>query len=416
MSSIKSYLEISTIGHRPTWAEIDLDALAANLQTVRQLVGPDINIMAVVKSDAYGHGAVACARRLASEGATWFGVATPEEGIELREGGIEQPILSLGGFWKGQDAACVQQQLTAVVYRVEMVEALNLAALDAGVIADVHVKIDTGMGRLGVRFDQVKEFAEALKRFKNVRVDGLMTHLAAADDRSCQSLTLSQIQRFEAAAAVFRELGYNPGYRHLANSAAVFDLPSTWGNMVRPGGVLYGLWRDVLQPLSRAAELGIGNVTDRIDRFADEPAGNELEPNLKPVMSLRSRITMLKWVPAGETVGYGCTYEASRNTLVATLPIGYNDGYPRSLSNRGRALVRGTLASVIGRVSMDMTLVDVTTIADVKLGDVVTLMGQGTDNAKLSIPAEDLAKTAGTISYEITCGISHRVPRIYLPE
>ena len=396
--------QIVPAGQRPTWAEIDLAALAANFHVVQGQVGPEIKVMAVVKSDAYGHGAVECARRLATEGAAWFGVATPEEAIELRQSGIAQPILCLGGFWEGQEAACLQQRLTPMVYRLDLVEALNGAAGDRGVIADVHVKIDTGMGRLGVRFDEVAEFAQALKRLRNIRVDGLMTHLAAADDPSHERLTTKQIQRFEDAVRVFRELGYNPTYRHLANSAALFAQPSAWGNMVRPGGVLYGLWRDVLAP-----SLEAGAVSDPPGPVRSA-SGRAQTGLLRPVMSLRSRITLLKWVPAGETVGYGCTYEAARKTLVATLPIGYNDGYLRSLSNCGRVIVRGTYAPVIGRVSMDLVLIDATSIPGVELGDIVTLMGQ--DNG-LNVPAEDIAKPSGTISYEVTCGISSRVPRIH---
>jgi len=387
--------EVKTAGKRPTWAEIDLDALASNFHVVRRQVGAEIKVMAMVKADAYGHGAVQCARRLAGEGAAWFGVATPEEAIELRQSGIAQPILCLGGFWEGQEAACLQHHLTPMVYRLDLVEALDRAAQDAGVVADVHVKVDTGMGRLGVRFDQVNEFANALKRFRNIRVDGLMTHLAAADDHACEPLTVSQIRRFEDAVRSFRDLGFSPTYRHLANSAAIFAHPSTWGNMVRPGGVLYGLWRDVLAP-SPGAEAGV----DELQLF-------------KPVMSLRSRIAMLKWVPAGETIGYGCTYEASRKTLVATLPIGYNDGYMRGLSNRGRVIIRGVYASVVGRVSMDLTLVDVTNVPGVQLNDAVTLLGADADYPELLVPAEDIAKTVGTLSYEVTCGISHRVSKSY---
>ena len=167
---------------RPTWVEIDLNNLAANFQVVKERVGPDVKVMAVVKANAYGHGAVQCARRLVKEGAEWFGVALPEEAIELRAAGIGQPILSLGGFWHGQASACIQQRITPVVYRLDMIAAMNQAARDAGVTVDVHVKIDTGMGRLGIRFDQLNEFVAALKEFDNVRIDGLMTHFAAADD------------------------------------------------------------------------------------------------------------------------------------------------------------------------------------------------------------------------------------------
>ena len=372
--------------HRPTWAEINLDALAANFQLVKNQVGPGVNVMAVVKANAYGHGAVECARRLEREGANWFGVALPEEGIELRTAGITRPVLCLGGFWEGQAELCLQHELVPVVYRLDMLAAIDRAARDRGVVADVHLKIDTGMGRLGVRFDEVAPFAPQLKEFRNVRIDGLMTHFAAADEPSCEALTHDQIRRFHDAVAAFREQGFDPSFVHLANSAGIFAERESWGNMVRPGGVLYGLWRDILDPAHRDA-------------------------NLRPVMSLHSRIMLLKWVPEGETVGYGCTFEASRKTLVATIPIGYDDGYPRGLSNRSHVIIRGVFATVIGRISMDLTLVDVTNVPDVKLNDEVVLLGE---SAGQSVTAEYLAKTAGTLSYEVTCGIGSRVPRVFV--
>ena len=371
---------------RPTWAGIDLNALAANFHVVKDKVGPTVNVMAVVKANAYGHGAVECARRLEREGADWFGVALPEEGSELRNAGITTPVLCLAGFWGEQASACVQQNLTPVVYRLDMIEAVDRAARERGLVADVHVKVDTGMGRLGVRFDEVSDFAAALKKFEHIRVDGLMSHFAAADEPACGPLTHDQRQRFEIAVAAFREHGFKPTYQHLANSAAVFGQPAAWGNLVRPGGVLYGLWRDILAPDDRDVQL-------------------------RPVMSLHSRITLLKWVPSGETLGYGCTFEASRKTLVATIPIGYDDGYMRALSNRGHAIIRGVYATVIGRISMDLTLIDVTDVPGIQAADEVTFIGTEGD---LAVSAEDIARTAGTLSYEVTCGISDRVPRVYV--
>lgn len=379
----------NTFRRRPTWAEIDLDNLAANFNNIRQRVSPAARVMAIVKANAYGHGAIECARRLVNEGAEWFGVALPEEGIELRAAGITQPVLCLGGFWPGQATACIQHRLTPVVYRLDMIESLNRAALDAGVVADVHVKVDTGMGRLGIRFDQLNEFVPALEQFRNVRIDGLMSHLAAADDASCQPLTRDQIHRFEEAVTIFRDHGYRPTYQHLANSAGIFGHREAWGNIVRPGGVLYGMWRDVL-PLS----------------------AQDIE--LRPVMSLHSRISLLKWVPPGETIGYGCTFEASRRSLIATLPVGYHDGYMRGLSNRAHVIVRGMYAPVVGRVSMDLTLIDVTNVSGVEVDDQVTLLGWDRQNPELKIPAEELARIVGTLSYEVTCGVSERVPRIYV--
>ena len=376
-------------GRRPTWAEIDLDALASNFRLVRGLVAPGVQVMAVVKADAYGHGAVECARRLAREGADWYAVALPEEGFELREAGIAQPILCLGGVWAGQAARLLRERIVPVVYHLEMAEAIDRAARDGGVVADVHVKVDTGMGRLGARHDEAAEFARALRRFAHVRVAGMMTHFAAADDPDRDCFTEDQISRFREAVAAFRAAGHEPAHLDMANSAGTFAHPAAAGNMVRPGGVLYGLWRDVLPP-----------------------GAAETAKLLRPVMNVRSAITLLKRVPKGDTLGYGCTFEASRETLVATLPVGYNDGYVRALSNRGRVVVRGQYAPVVGRVSMDLTLVDVTDVPGAGLGDTVTLLG---NDGELSIAAEDMAKTAGTISYEITCGVSKRVPRFYTP-
>lgn len=375
--------------HRPTWAEIDLNNLAANFRTIKQRVAPETKVMGVVKANGYGHGAVPCATRLATEGADWFGVATPEEGSELRDAGITQPILCLGGFWNDQSALCLQHRLTPVVYRIDMLRKLDQVARDAGVVVDVHAKVDTGMGRLGVRFDQLNEFVSALSDLRNVRVDGVMTHFAAADDASCRPLTHDQIRRFDEAVSVFRQHGHTPSHLHLANSAAIFGEKGSWGTMVRPGGVLYGLWRDVL-PLS------IG------------------DPDLLPVMSVHSRITLLKWVPAGETIGYGCTFEASRRSLIATVPIGYHDGYMRGLSNRANVIIRHSYVPVVGRVSMDLTLVDVTGIEGVEIDDRVTLLGMDEPGSKLNVTAEDLARIAGTLSYEVTCGIGSRVPRNYV--
>lgn len=370
---------------RPTWAEIDLDALAHNFRIIRQRVGPEVKVLAAVKANAYGHGSVECARRLEKEGCDWFGVALPEEGIELRGAGVTRPILCLGGFWQGQETACLGQKLTPVVYRLDMIESLDRAAGDANLTADVHVKIDSGMGRLGVRADHVSQFCEAIKAFQHIRVDGLMTHLAAADDSSKSDFTDDQIQKFRSAIQVFRAAGFSPTFIHAANSAATFTRPRDGENIVRPGGTLYGFTRDVL------------------------PANAET-PGLRPVMSLHSRISLLKRVPKGEKLGYGGTFETSRESLIATLPIGYDDGYRRALSNRARVIVRGHFAPIVGRVSMDLTIIDVTDVEGAQLDDEVILLGRA---GEVSITAEDLGELAETISYEITCGISDRVSRFF---
>ena len=369
---------------RPTWAEINLDNLATNFRSLRQFVSKDVKIMAVVKADAYGHGATGCAQKLATEGAAdWFGVALPEEALELRQSGIEQPILSLGGFWPEQEHLCLQHRITPIIYRIEMAESLDRAAREANLVADVHVKIDTGMGRLGVRFDAVTEFAEALQRFKNLRVDGLMTHFAAADDARSNEFTDQQIGKFNSAVEIFRAKGFRPAWYDLANSPGTLAHKNAWGNLVRIGGALYGIGKDIF-PSSETVE------------------------KLLPVMSLKSKITLLKTVPKGETLGYSRTFQTKRDSVIATVPIGYNDGLPRFLSNNGKVLINGRFVPVVGRVSMDLTILDVTDAPGVKLFDEVIFIGR--QNGK-QITVEDMAAQAETISYEITCGIGKRVPR-----
>jgi alanine racemase len=373
------------ISQRPTWAEINLDNLAFNFRSAKEFIGPNTKYMAVVKADAYGHGAIECARRLEAEGVDWFGVALPEEGVELRKAGIRKLVLCLGGFWEGQETLALNYSLTPVIFQIEKAIILNDAAARRGTDVSIHVKIDTGMGRIGVRFDEVNEFAERLKSLSHLRVEGLMTHFAAADDVGQTNFTNLQIERFNAAVAVFREKGFAPAYLDLANSPGAVVHAGSRSNLVRLGGILYGLGGDVL------------------------PDG-VAKPELKPVMSIHSRIAHLKRVPAGETIGYGRTFETQTDSLIATIPIGYQDGYSRTLSNVGRAVVRGHYVPVAGRVSMDWTTLDVTGVDGIQLGDEVTLIGSSDG---LRVAAEDLARATGTISYEITCGVNRRVPRLY---
>ncbi len=341
--------------------------------------------MAIVKADGYGHGAVNCARRLEQADIDWFGVALPEEGLELRENGIKKPILCLGSFWAGQENLLLENDLTPVIYRLDIAEKFNRAANDKKTIADVHIKIDTGMGRIGVRFDEVKDFAESLKKFTNLRVDGIMTHFATADNLSENDFTNEQIRRFDEAVLIFEEKGFRPRYKDLANSPAAVAHQNSRGNLVRIGGILYGLGDDVLP--------------------------KEIEkPALKPVLSLHTRIAYLKKVPKGETLGYSRSFTTEKDSLIATLPIGYQDGITRRLSNKGRVLINGSFAPIVGRISMDWTILDVTDIPNVKINDEVILIGEANDK---KITAEELARLTETISYEITCGIDRRVTRKY---
>src|SRR5215470_19034403 len=369
---------------RPTWAEISLPALKHNYLTIRNHLSAPARLMAVVKADAYGHGAVECARALESIDADWFGVALVEEGIELRRTGITRPIFLLGGFWRGQAGDVIERDLTPAVYRLDQVEELNARAGALGRVVNFHLKVDTGMGRLGVRLDELAEFARALGRFQSVKLDGVMTHFAAADSATTD-YTERQIALYDEAVEMLRGLGFDPSWRHLANSAGIHAYPQSHGNLARVGAAMYGLTRDELSP--------------------------NLAPfDLRPVMSLRSRIVMLKTVPAGTPLGYGLTFTTARESRVATLPIGYADGLRRLHSNNGRVLTRGRLAPIVGRVSMDLTIIDVTDVPGAELGDEVILIGEQ-NGSKIS--AEDLAERIGTISYEIVTGISARVPRVY---
>ncbi|MGH9845492.1 MAG: alanine racemase [Blastocatellia bacterium] len=370
---------------RPTWAEISLAALRRNYRNIKQTLSPGAQLMAVVKADAYGHGAIECARALESIGADWFGVALIEEGVALRRAGITQPIFCVGGFWQEQAEEVVQQAITPALFRLDQAEELDARAREAGRAVNYHLKIDTGMGRLGVPASEVAEFSRALTRFDHIRLDGLMTHFADADGETTE-YTQRQIAQFNEILAMLRDRGFDPRVRHLAASAGLHAYPESHGTLARAGASLYGLTRDVLS--------------------------RRIQPlDVLPVMSLHSRIVQLKTVPAGASLGYGRTFTTVRESRIATIPIGYADGWRRALSNRGRVLVRGHFAPVVGRVSMDLTIVDVTGIPGVELGDPLMLIGE---QGKHRIHAEDVAAEIGTISYEVVTGISPRVPRVYV--
>lgn len=372
--------------NRPTWAEIDLESLAFNFHSAKAFIGSEIGYMAVVKANAYGHGAAECALCLEKEGIDMLAVALPEEGVELRKAGLRKPILCLGGFWHGQENLLLANELIPVVYRADQSAALDRTAKARGIEAKIHVKIDTGMGRIGVRYDDVEKLAQELNSCSNLRVDGLMTHFAAADDPNQDEFTALQISRFRTVTQIFIDLGFRPTYIDLANSPAAVAHPGSRGNMVRLGGILYGLGDDVLSKTST-------------------------KPKLRPVMSVKTRIAHLKTVRKGETLGYGRTFTAENDLRVATVPIGYHDGYARRLSNIGKAIVNGEYVPVVGRISMDWTLLDVTRAEKASIGDEVIMIGRWGDN---EVKASELAGLTQTISYEITCGISNRVPRIYL--
>lgn len=373
------------IAGRPTWAEIDLDRLAENFRAVRAFCGDDVLYMAVIKANAYGHGAVECGRRLQAEGVDWFAVATIEEGVELRQFGISLPILVLGGIWPGQEVSLLNFDLTPAIFTIRQAESLNTSAKSAGKTATLHVKIDTGMNRVGFRTENIEQVARRLADLDYVRVGGLMTHFAAADSIEETAFTNDQIASFSSAVDTFLAAGHRPEILNLANSPGAVAHPLSRSKLVRIGGLLFGITDDILPK-------------------------NSKRPDLKPVMSVHTKIAMIKTVPRSESIGYGRTFVAERDSLIATIAIGYNDGYGRGLSNKGEVIVCGRRAPVVGRISMDWTTIDITEIRGAKVGDAVTVLGS--EGASI-VTAEEIARKTDTISYEITCGIAARVPRIY---
>jgi alanine racemase len=369
------------VSDRPTAARIDLAALEHNFrEVVRRADGR--KVLVVVKARAYGHGAVPVARRLLELGADMLGVAIVEEGRELREAGIDAPILVMGPLFPGQAEAVAALRLTPAVFSLPFARALSQAARERGTRVAVHVKIDTGMGRIGISPEIAPDFISDLQRLGNIDVEGLMTHFADADLRD-KAFASKQMDRFEELLRKLDERGTVIPLRHAANSAAVLDFHRALFTMVRPGLMLYGY-----NPL--------------------EACMNDRE--LKPVLALVTRIAFLKIVPAGVPISYGRTFTTRRESVIATLPIGYADGFGRGLSNKGEALVRGVRAPIVGRVCMDMCMIDATCVPGVREGDEAVLIGsQGNER----ITADELAEKTGTISYEVLCGISGRVPRLY---
>lgn len=380
---------------RPTRAEIDLGALAHNLRCVRRMVG-DSQVCAVVKADAYGHGLVSIARELQRQGVDAFGVALAEEGFLLRRAGITRPIVVLNAVYGQAHAEVLEAGLTPVVFDLQQAEAFCQAA--AGRPVGVHLKVDTGMARLGVRFTELDALLDGLQRLPALRIDGVMTHLSSAD--SDAEATHEQLQRFDRAVAEIRRRGYAPRVLHAANSAAAFSFPASRLDLVRTGLSLYGVPPVDVRSTPPPAR-------------PSNPPGMESgpEPSLRPVMRVRTEVTALRTLEAGMPVGYNGTFLTTRRTRVGTVPMGYGDGLPWGASNRGELLVRGRRCPIIGSVSMDLTCVDVSALEACEVGDEAVLVG---GQGEAHIGARELADAARTIPYEILTGISPRVPRFYL--
>ncbi len=366
---------------RPTEITVDLSAIEQNIACYKKILPPACEIMALVKADGYGHGANYVLHAALKAGATWAGVALTEEGIKLRHAGFSLPILVLGAFSAESLEFMVNYQMTPTVFSLESLKQVQEFGREKQQVVTVHLKVDTGMGRLGLSEEDLDYFLAHFADFTFVKVDGFMTHFASADHAN-KEFTLTQIARYKALKAKLLTK-VAPKYFHLANSAGASDLDELEGNMVRIGIAMYG------QP----------------------PSKELLKPlDLKEAISLTSVIIHLKKVLKGTSLGYGQSYFTERDSLIATVPIGYGDGYPRALSNKGRVLVNGEFAPIVGRVSMDMILIDVTDAGFVEIDSPVTLIGKSMSNV---ITTTEIAELCGTINYEITCGFTSRIPRRY---
>jgi alanine racemase len=384
-----------------TWAEVSLTALEHNFHAIQKHVGKNVAICAVVKADGYGHGAVECARALEAEGAEWLGVTDAAEGLALRGAGTKARILLMTGIWKGEEASIIAENLTPTVWEPWHLEALERAARQrdgksrAGSHPQphpVHLKLDTGMNRLGAPKDALPRLCQMFTACPHLMLEGVSTHFASAEILDAKDAA-QQIQRFENGLAILQNYGFKPRFVHMGNSAAMSARPDTWKTMVRPGIALYGY----SLPFTRNGE----------------PAQIKELP-LRPVLSWKTRVLTVKEVAAGEAIGYMGTFVTKQPSRIAVLPVGYADGYPRLLSNRARVIIGDDYAPVVGRVSMDLTIVDVTHIPNVEVGNEVVLIGSGSGlGSSKNVDAVELARLCETVPYEILCGLSQRVPRVY---
>ncbi len=375
----------------PLWAEIDSGAIAANVHALRRILSPGTRLMVAVKADGYGHGAVQVARTVIAAGATDLGVARLEEGLALRRQGITAPILIFGYTCASQAQALIANDLMPSIFSLENAREFSMAARHSRRILPVHVKVDTGMGRLGMLCDGLRNKDDGsaareivrISQLPGVAVQGLFTHFATADHADT-TYAQAQLDRFMMLWAQLKAAGLNIPLRHAANSAAIIKIPKAHMEMVRAGIAVYGLY-----------------PSDELDYP---------HLSLQPAMMLKARIIHLKNVPAGTSISYGCSYKTPRPTTIATIPAGYADGYSRGLSNKGVMLVGGCRVPVVGRVCMDLTMVDVGRVPGVKIGDEAVLIGR---QNKETISTDELARILGTIHYEVVASLTARVPRIY---
>lgn len=370
-----------------SWVEISLAQIAANFRDIRNVVGPDVEVMPVVKADAYRHGATEVSRKLVDEGARWLAVSNVEEGAALRNAGIRARILVMADFLPAERAGLLDYNLTPVIHSLEHIPEWDRLAASRNIVAAYHLKIDSGMGRLGTRA-AAPAICSAVQQAHHVRLEGLMTHFASAADY-LGTQTDEQASYFERMCSELSSSGIAPDYIHLSSTIPVaYGRRNAWKKMVRPGHGIYGY-------VSAVAK---GHAPERV-------------LHVKPALTWKTAVLAIKDIPEGALVGYGGMFRATHPMRIAVLSAGYADGIPHRLSNRGRVIARGKMASIIGAVSMDLTTIDVTHCPELQVGDDVTLLGT---EGNVTIDAQQIARTAGTISYSVLCGISARVKRIYV--
>ncbi len=371
----------------PTWIEIDLDAIAQNVKNIKQLIGGKKELMAVVKGNAYGHDILEVSSVVLNNGATRLAVARLEEGIFLRKAGIDVPILILGLTLKQQAELLVLHNITPTVCEYEIIEKLSESAIKEDKIVKIHLKVDTGMGRIGIFYYDILKFIKRLRALKNVEIEGIFTHFSVADEK-VKTYTEKQFKKFMEVLTVLEKEEIKIPIKHVGNSATLLDLPHMWLDLVRPGISIYGLY-----------------------------PSTEVQKTIKliPAHSFKTRIVFLKELSAGEYISYGRTYTTiKKRTKVASLPVGYADGYNRLLSNQGEVLVRGRRFPIIGRICMDQCMIDVSSLLEVKMGDEVVLWGR---QGKEEITVEEISEKMGTINYEIVhLPDKKRVPKLFIKE
>lgn len=369
---------------RPTRAIIDLGKLDHNIKQLKSLTANNTEFMAVVKADAYGHGAIAISKQVIKSGASCLAVAIPEEGVQLREAGIDVPILVLGPINESEAELVVRYNLVQTIFKAETALILDKLAQKYNKKVDIHIKIDTGMGRIGIRNDkELMGLCYILYNMQNINIQGVFTHFAVSDIKD-KEYTLYQLKQFNSMITLLKDMGISPRYIHAANSAAIIDCPYTHFNLVRGGISMYGYY---------PSEQVLRNAID-----------------INPILQWETRIMHVKYIEKGESVGYGRNFIAEHPTKVATIPVGYADGYNRLLSNRGHVLINGQKAPIVGNICMDQTMIDISNITNASIDDNVILLGKQENE---EITADDLAKLCNTISYEILTNISSRVPRLY---